>query len=70
MDVIAVPIIFGFFVFWKVFKGRKVGGWVRLPEMDLVTGRKDNLAKAPASQLEFMAENCSLFLLIRLRWVP
>ena len=31
---------------------------MRLAEMDLVTGRKDNLAKAPASLLEFMqAEN-------------
>jgi hypothetical protein len=53
MDVVAVPSIFGF-VYWKVFKGRKVGGWVRLAEMDLVTGRTDNLAKTPASQLEFM----------------
>jgi yeast amino acid transporter len=50
MDIIAVPIIFGFFVFWKVFKGRKEGGWVRLAEMDLVTGRKDNLAKAHAEE--------------------
>ena len=67
MDVIAVLIIFGFIVFWKVFKGRKVGGWVRLAEMDLVTGRKDNLAKAAATRLELMAENSLLFLLIRLR---
>jgi amino acid permease len=61
MDVIAVPIIFGFFVFWKVLKERKVGGWVRLTEMDLVTGREHNLAKTPASQLEFMVENISIF---------
>jgi hypothetical protein len=63
MDVIAVPIIFGFFVYWKVFKGREMGGWVRLAETDLVTRRKDNLAKALASQLDFMAENSSPFLL-------
>jgi len=50
MDVIAVPIIFGFFVFWKVFKSTKEGGWVRLAEMDLVTGRKDNWAKAHAEE--------------------
>jgi hypothetical protein len=48
-------------------QGKEVGGWVGLAEMDLVTGGKHKLAKAPGSQLEFMAENSSLFLLIRLR---
>ena len=50
MDVVAVPIILGFFVFWKLWKGRKEGGWVRLAEMDLITGRKDNLVKAHAEE--------------------
>jgi hypothetical protein len=42
-------------------EGGWVGGWVRLTEMDLVTGREHNLAKTPASQLEFMVENISIF---------
>jgi amino acid permease len=46
MDVIAVPVILGFFAVWKLLKGQKEGGWISLAEMDLVTGRKDNLAKA------------------------
>ena len=52
MDVIAVPVIFGFYAIWKICKSRKEGGWVRLAEMDLVTGRKDNLAQAYAQEMK------------------
>jgi yeast amino acid transporter len=46
MDVVAVPVIFGFYAVWKLCTSRKKGGWIRLAEMDLVTGRKDDLVKA------------------------
>ena len=46
MDVIAVPVIIGFYVVRRVCKRKE--GWVRLEDVDLVTGRKDNLVLAHA----------------------
>jgi amino acid transporter len=46
MEVVAVPVIFGFYAVWKLCTSRKKGGWISLTEMDLVTGRKDDLVKA------------------------
>jgi yeast amino acid transporter len=43
-DFIAVPIILVFFVVWKVWKDR--GGWVKLKDIDLASGRKDNWLQA------------------------
>ena len=51
MDMVAVPVIFGFFIVWKVCKNRQEGGWVRLAEMDLITGRKDNWIQAHAEDV-------------------
>lgn len=48
MDVIAVPVIISFCVVWKLCKKKQAAGWVRLAEMDLVTGRKDDLARSHA----------------------
>jgi amino acid transporter len=48
MDVIAVPVIIGFYVVWKLCKSKQAGGWVGLQEMDLVTGRKDDLTRTHA----------------------
>jgi yeast amino acid transporter len=48
MDILAVPVIFGFFIVWKLCKSRKEGGWIQLAEMDLITGRKDNWVEAHA----------------------
>ena len=52
MDVIAVPVIFGFFIVWKVCKCKREAGWIRLAEMDLITGRKDNWVQAHAEDVK------------------
>ena len=52
MDVIAVPVIFAFYAIWKICKSKREGGWVRLAEMDLVTGRKDNLVQAHSEEMK------------------
>jgi len=58
MDVIAVPIIFGFFVCWKVFKGRKVGGWVGEINGDgPCHWEETQFGQGACEPVEFMAEN-------------
>jgi yeast amino acid transporter len=49
MDVIAVPVIIGFYVVRRVCKRKD--GWVRLEDMDLISGRKDNLVLAHAEDV-------------------
>jgi yeast amino acid transporter len=52
MDFVAVPIILGFFVIWKLCKSDQKGGWVRLAEMDLVTGKKEELSDVEDEAIE------------------
>src|SRR5438876_776892 len=47
-DLCGLPIVFGFFIVRKLCTNRQEGGWVPLAEMDLITGRKDNLVQAHA----------------------
>lgn len=47
---LAVPIIMGFFIFWKIYKNTR---WVRTKEIDLVSGRREmNLAELKAEEIE------------------
>lgn len=52
MDFVAVPIILTFFILWKIFKSNQKGGWVKLAEMDLVTGRKGDMAENEDEAME------------------
>jgi yeast amino acid transporter len=47
---LAVPIILGFFIFWKLYKRTR---WVKTMEIDLVSGRRElNLAELKAQERE------------------
>jgi amino acid transporter len=56
MDILAIPVIFAFYTIWKVCKSKREGGWIGLAEMDLITGRKDNLVEAHAEEMKERAE--------------
>jgi yeast amino acid transporter len=50
---LAVPIILGFYIFWKVFKRTR---WVKTMEIDLVSGRRElNLVELKAQEREEQA---------------